>query len=1050
MSYGFSATNNYNQILISSDTRNLHFIAKAYLYDTLLASDYYGGVRQWRYRIGTSQDIVPLPFFTMTGNEYYGVSAVRKPDTSPSIILTTQPINIEGTLNPKSYAWGTAPITLTEGINYIYNVNTTNVPDGTVLYWDINPSDTNDFLDTNGSFTVGSNTASFQITPTKTYDPYPEATETYTINVRNYTNLTGPLLLTKSFTVSNATSTDITGFGWSTDSNWGPSSITENDNSVIDTAPPGAFVVSSSNSNNAIIATSPKVVIRTQVAAASEYFFISTGWGTSTQTGFNTGSNLPAGNTGFPIVFTTALVDTVFYWSITTGNTLLDNLSTDFKRTSGYATVLAANPSKYNGDTRNVIEFTVESQLADQRAVNDGNTTYTGITTYTGATITSTYKTYYFRIQHTNNTGAFVRLNQSTLTTLPFYYQFPSTPYTTAVYWGAPNFYAGVTTWGARRLNEGLTGTTTTSNRYYIKDTGTNTTYWTINHITTSDADFTAVSGTTILASGSGTSYDYFNIRTALDAVFEGDEEFTISIRSGSITGTVLTTSPVITINNLTAQAAPYIVTPSSVIEGTTFTTTFYTDGVVNGTTLYWKINNINTTSNDFSTGKFGSVVINNNTGTASITTVSDGATEQDEAFTISLVDKAAANYLYWTINHISSNDSDFYSTSGVCIPGGYDWWYFDINAVLDSATEGSEKFSISIRQGSTTGTVQATSGAIGIYDNSVNTTNTLRYTLVEGPPIENTTYNITVYTPNISDGTTLYWDINHITTTDADFATTFGTFSSSSSGAIIPITVMGNDASEADEGFTINIRTQPKYIWEVELIRSGTSNTVPEVYIFADPRASTTSPTETQGLVVYKDDGTISFDSRRSPLVISAGTAVTFPSNPRPSLAYGLSHLNCGSQGGRAPSGGGAGDAFVANQENAYNVGILPTKPIYFLPTLAQAEREQKFTRQYDECQIGRDKNGNCLFDSRINYKEESTYWCFYRGGIRRDGNYIYSGWIAVDWFCFYKNYRAEVIIGNDYGSPQSSGGGEPPYSNETINLSAAAVLVSDGALYD
>ena len=43
MSYGFTATNTSNQILISSDTNNLHFIGKASYVSTLQSVDTYGG-----------------------------------------------------------------------------------------------------------------------------------------------------------------------------------------------------------------------------------------------------------------------------------------------------------------------------------------------------------------------------------------------------------------------------------------------------------------------------------------------------------------------------------------------------------------------------------------------------------------------------------------------------------------------------------------------------------------------------------------------------------------------------------------------------------------------------------------------------------------------------------------------------------------------------------------------------------------------------------------------------------------------------------------------
>ena len=71
---------------------------------------------------------------------------------------------------------------------------------------------------------------------------------------------------------------------------------------------------------------------------------------------------------------------------------------------------------------------------------------------------------------------------------------------------------------------------------------------------------------------------------------------------------------------------------------------------------------------------------------------------------------------------------------------------------------------------------------------------------------------------------------------------------------------------------------------WDIEVIRSGTSTSTPEVYLFADPRAG--SSTEAYGMVVYMDDGTAAFDSRLKPLAVTGGSVITHPSNPRTSFS--------------------------------------------------------------------------------------------------------------------------------------------------------------------
>lgn len=76
-------------------------------------------------------------------------------------------------------------------------------------------------------------------------------------------------------------------------------------------------------------------------------------------------------------------------------------------------------------------------------------------------------------------------------------------------------------------------------------------------------------------------------------------------------------------------------------------------------------------------------------------------------------------------------------------------------------------------------------------------------------------------------------------------------------------------------------VRTTGPEVWEIEVIRSGTGNSVPEVYVFADPRGIARSPDTNYGMLVLRDDGTPSFDSRFKPLVITGGTNVAPPANP-------------------------------------------------------------------------------------------------------------------------------------------------------------------------
>lgn len=84
------------------------------------------------------------------------------------------------------------------------------------------------------------------------------------------------------------------------------------------------------------------------------------------------------------------------------------------------------------------------------------------------------------------------------------------------------------------------------------------TLYWTINHGTSSDADFSTSQGTVTIASETAS----FDVETLADVIGEVDETFTVQVRTDSFAGTVLATSPVVTITqpyavfNFTISAA--------------------------------------------------------------------------------------------------------------------------------------------------------------------------------------------------------------------------------------------------------------------------------------------------------------------------------------------------------------------------------------------------------------------------------------------------------------------------------------------------------------
>lgn len=1041
MSYGFTATNTSNQILISSDTNNLHFIGKASYVSTLQSVDTYGGLRQWLYRFNSNINITPLPFFTMPVEAHYGISAVRHADTSYSRILRSAPISVIGT-PIKTFTWGVKDTVLTEGGTYSFNINTTNVAEGTVLYWDINSS-TNDFTAIDGSFTITGGIGSFQVSPTKFYDPIAETTESFTVNIRTYTALTGAVVLSTTFTVLNNPSTDITGFGWSTDANWGSNAISES-------ATATNFWISSTNANNSVIATSPTYTLNATSGAAMVAVTRSEPvWGVSKPI-------VTEGTTLTINVTTSNIADgTLLYWNIAslgTGQELY---------TSGVANTEATTNDFVSRSGSVLINNNLGSFTITPLAIGDVAKEMTYEDFQLALYKNSSFESYRILLNTLNfavydNSGNFVGLTPTYINgALDLVPRF-----------GSPELNSGI---GQSNMSEGV------STNVISVYNGVNY-FWTINHITTTAADFAAVSGqitsqyyTSAGAGGGGTYFNtgYFYVNPVTDTAFEGTEIFTISIRSGSITGPVVVTSGELRVVNLTARPAittglvrPAVVSSTAyasngfITNGSTISCTIYpTSAPTVSTTYYWRIKHITTSKDDFVSDS-GSVLIaaGVGTGTFNIVTNSNTISEVDETFAIEYISAAAANYMYWDITNITTTDSDFVAVSGVCVPTTTlpNAWTFSIRALLDSLTEGIERFKVNIRRGSPTGAIELTSSEIRIADVSLGGTYLSSPTSIT----EGTNSTITVHTPNLTNGTTLYWDIEHITTTDLDFSSVTGSFNSSTTGANITINAI-NDISELDERFRINIQTLPKNLWEVEIIRDGTSTTVPEVYIFADTRATIIPPSDTMGLVVYKDNGDISFDSRRGPLNLTASIPVIFPDgalNVLPTYLDTGSDWNFSTPGylnghlGISMTDGNASALFTPTKETVATItGTMPTKPIYFIQSLAQTEIEV-FARQTYSYSSG------FLGINSTHLWWDSVYWAFYRGGIRRSSNNIYAGWITID-----KNVSTatpgevtDKLFGLWDTNQPARWTYQNPISNETLNRTGNVVLISDGNMYD
>jgi len=190
-------------------------------------------------------------------------------------------------------------------------------------------------------------------------------------------------------------------------------------------------------------------------------------------------------------------------------------------------------------------------------------------------------------------------------------------------------------------------------------------------------------------------------------------------------------------------------------------------------------------------------VLVTSYTVTPSSTAVNEGDTI---TFTIATFGVANGSTLYWTTTGtVSSADfSDGVTTGSVITTGNSTT--FTRTITQDSSFESAETFAIEIHLQSTTGELVATSSTITISDR--------RYTLVPSSSAvtEGTTLSFSVSTVNVANGT-LYWSINHITTSNADFSAVTGSFTVTSSAGTFDITTIADLSTESGETFTVSVR---------------------------------------------------------------------------------------------------------------------------------------------------------------------------------------------------------------------------------------------------
>jgi hypothetical protein len=428
---------------------------------------------------------------------------------------------------------------------------------------------------------------------------------------------------------------------------------------------------------------------------------------------------------------------------------------------------------------------------------------------------------------------------------------------------------SAVITPSATLVNEGDTITFTVSGTNTVNGTYYYTIEQPVGDLTGADFTSGSLSGTFSISGNSGS----FPLTSVRDLSTEGDSTFAVYVRSGSITGPVLGTSAEITLTD-SSLTPEFTVTPASINEGGSGSFTVANvgaDGTYFWTAIGQAgiLSDLQATSGSFLVSGSTSG-LDNGTGSFSVTALADRTTEGAQTFQVQVRSGSTSGTVVITsasvtvndtsltpfatvtgntnIAELSGNYGSFPTSTTVQVgnlgPAGTYYYTFNdvfgtlqasdlstgsltgsftttslnqtvnltIGAAADTVAEanGIQVFTVQVREGSTSGTVLATSGQIQLYDSSV-----VFASLNPNPASEGNGFVVTVstnlfYSNGVTPGTYFITYEGGGTATAADLAglpqpfvvTSPGTYGPLSAGSVVTL-----DGAEGVETFRLGIR---------------------------------------------------------------------------------------------------------------------------------------------------------------------------------------------------------------------------------------------------
>ena len=358
---------------------------------------------------------------------------------------------------------------------------------------------------------------------------------------------------------------------------------------------------------------------------------------------------------------------------------------------------------------------------------------------------------------------------------------------------------------------------------------GDGTLYWSLDGSVDSN-DFTIFSNSSVVTNNSATITTTSNF----DISNTENDNFRLTLRDASTSGPIVAASDYIMLRDkvVTCSIAE---SATTITEGASITYTVTTSGLDDGTVISFQSSN----TTDVSPSS-GTITINNNTATFTVTAIEDAFVEGDETFTVDVkysnnvlatsntaTIQNTTSYSFTTsASTINENDEVTFTINTTGIPDGTTLnyvaslgaidvspagGYFTINnntasitikALQDLRVDGGENFTLDIKSGSTT---VATTAAVSITDTpfTITVTPDQPFNLDESTLGSTITTTFTITTTGVGDGTTL--SVVPSTGNNLDISLSASTITINNNTATVVATIVRDALTEGVE--TMNLQ---------------------------------------------------------------------------------------------------------------------------------------------------------------------------------------------------------------------------------------------------